>query len=886
MTPLRQLLFRLQPFFRHRKIEADLSEEMRVHLEMQTEANIAAGMSPEDARYAARREFGSVDQVKERYRDERGIRWLEDAGRDLRYALRILRQSPGFTLTAIAILALGIGANTAIFSAVHAFMLRPLPYDHPEELVAIYENSLKLGIERFTVAGPKYLEWRKQNAVFQEMGALAVCTQSLTGGTEPIPIQTCQATPSCLRVWRFRPALGRLFAEEEDRAGKNQLVILSHQLWQSRFGGRTDIIGQTIKLDGRPHTVIGVLADGGLANWDGGEIALVPLAAEKVQDGPGVHYYQVIGRLKPGVTLAQCRTEMIGLTARINKQEPNFGDWGVVVISLREDELGEWPGWQTILLLQGAVLAVLLIACANTANLLLARAASRKKEIAIRLAMGGSRGRVIRQLLIESLLLSILGGAAGVALAAVGLDAANRWLATQDITLWTAVRLDPAVLAFSVGLSVLTGVVFGLVPAWQTTRVDVQTALKGSSRNTTGSISHRRTLDGLAVAEIGLALMLLISAGLFLRNLAQLRAVNPGFNPANVLTLSVSLTESRYPGDEQRNQFVTSALVRLQTLPGVRGAAASDLLPLHGGSSWDFWVEGRKPNAPNTWGGAQLRRISPDYFRTLGGTLVRGRVFTAADRRGSESVAIINESLARRFFPGEDPIGAHVDTGDWISSPHTVVGVVKDERVFGVASQPEPVVYVPTAQGWFKGVRTSYSLDIAIRTESDPLAMAKSIQAEIRALDPDMAFANVQPLERSISGSLLSQLLSSFMLGSFSPTALLLAALGIYGVMANAVSQRRNELGIRMALGAQGSDILRLVVGRGLRLTALGVATGLIGAFALTRFLKSLLYDISPTDPWVFAAVTLFLAAVALLACWLPARRATKVDPLEALRAE
>ena len=703
---------------------------MRVHLEMAAEAHIAAGMSPEEARCEALRASGGVDQAKETWRDERGLRWLEDLLRDLRHALRVLRQSPGFAFTAIAILALGIGANTAIFSAVHAFMIRPLPYDHAEELVSFYENSLKLGIERFSVAGPKYLEWRKQNAVCQEMGALSACTENLTGGgTEPIPVQTCQVTPSCLRVWRFRPALGRLFAEEEDQPGKNQLVILSHRLWQARFGGRMDVIGQTVRLDGKPHTIVGVLADGGLANWDASEIALVPLAAEKVQDGPGVHYYQVIGRLKPGVTLAQCRTEMIGLTARINKQEPRFGDWGVVVISLREDELGEWPGWQTILLLQGAVLAVLLIACANTANLLLARAAARKKEMAIRLAMGGGRGRLIRQLLVESLLLSVLGGAAGVALAACGLEAANRWLATQDITLWTAVRLDPAVLAFSVGLSILTGVIFGLVPAWQTSRVDVQTALKGTSRNATGGIAHRRTLDGLTVAEIGLALMLLIGAGLFLRNLARLRAVNPGFDPAHVLALSVSLPESRYSGDEQRDQFVTSVLESLQTLPGVRGAAVSDLLPLRGGSSWDFWVDGRKPNAPNTWGGAQLRRISANYFRTLGGTLMRGRTFTAADRRGSESVAIINESLARRFFPGEDPIGAHVGTGDGISSPHTVVGVVKDERVFGVASQPEPVVYVPTAQGWFKGARTSYSLDIAIRTEGDPLAMARSIQA-------------------------------------------------------------------------------------------------------------------------------------------------------------
>ncbi len=886
MSWLRRFCYGLGGLFSKSRLEREMADEMREHLEERAEHYIQSGLPPEEAGHAAQRSFGGVDQLKERCRDQRGWMWLENLWRDVSFGIRMLHKNPGFTFTAVTVLALGIGANTAIFSAVHAFMFRPLPYDHPEELVVFSENSQEKHIDRFAVAGPKYLEWRKQNTVLQELGALAMGTQNLTGATEPMPVVTCQVTPSCLRVWRFHPALGRLFAENEDQAGKNQLVILSHRLWQARFGGRADVIGQTIRLDGKLHTVVGVLADGGLANWDGSEIALVPLPVEKVRDGPGVHYYQVFGRLKPGVTLGQCRAEMTVLTGRINKQEPRFGDWGVVVRSLREDELGEWPGWQTILLLQGAVLAVLLIACANTANLLLARAATRGKEIAIRLAMGGSRARLIRQLLMESLLLALLGGAAGVALAAVGLEAANRWLATQGIVLWTAVGLDPDVLAFSVGLSVLTGVLFGLVPAWQTTKADVQTALKGTSRNATGGVAHRRTLDALVVTEIGLALMLLIGAGLFLRSLVQLRRVNPGFNPANVLALNVSLTEARYPGDEQRNQFVGSALERLQALPGVRGVAVSDLLPLRGGSSWDLWVEGRKPDAPNAYGGAQLRRISVDYFRTLGGTLVRGRTFTASDRRGSESVAIISESLAKRYFPGEDPIGAHVSTGDSLANPHTVVGVVKDERLFGVTSQPEPVIYVPTAQGWFKGSQTSYTLDVAIRTEGDPLALVKPVQAEIRALDPGMAFANVQPLERSVTDSMLSQRLSSFMLGSFSLTALLLAALGIYGVMANAVSQRRIELGIRIALGAQVSDILNLVLGRGLRLTALGLVIGLAGAFALTRFLESLLFDISPTDPYVFAGVTLFLCAIALIACCLPARQATKVNPVEALQSE
>jgi len=805
---------------------------------------------------------------------------------DMRYGLRMLCKSPGFTATAILILAIGIGANTAIFSVVNAFVIRPLPYDKAEELVSIYENEPNRGIDRTAVAGPKYLDWRKENTVFQEMGALAVCTQNLIGSGEPMPVVTCQVTPSYLRTFRLRPAFGRLFDDDEDRAGRNQLMILTHSLWTKRFGGRQDVIGQTVRLDGRPYTVVGVLPTGGMTCLDGSELAFVPLAVEKVQDGPGVHYYQVVARLRPGVSVEQSQAAMTVLAGALRKKNPRYGDWGVALLSLRKDQLGEWPDWRTIVLLQGAVLAVLLIACANTASLLLSRAASRGKEIAIRLAVGGSRLRVMRQLLCESVLLALLGGALGVVLAAGGIEAANRWLQVQGIQLWTDVRLDSSVLAFSMVLAALTGVFFGFVPAWQTTKADLQTTLKGTSHNATGGVAHRRTLDALTVAEIGLALVLLVCAGLFVRNLLGLRGTDPGFDPAHVLTMKISLTESGYPGDPQRNQFVDSAMDRLQAVPGVRGAAVTDVLPMGGGSSWDFWVEGRARGTPNSWGGAQLRRISADYFRTMGVPLLRGRAFTPTDRQGSESVAIVNETLVRRFFPGADPIGACVGTGDGIASPHVIVGVVKDERVFGLTNKPEPLVYVPTTQGWFKGANTSYALSVVIRTDSDPLSLAKTIQREIRTLDPEMAFADVRPMERLVDGSLLSERLGSFMLGAFSLIALILAALGIYAVCANAVSQRTNEIGIRMALGAQISDVLRLVLGRGMVLTGLGLGLGLAGALAFTRVLKSFLHGISPMDPVTFMVVALFLAAVALLACYVPARRAAKVDPMKALRCE
>jgi putative ABC transport system permease protein len=805
---------------------------------------------------------------------------------DIRYGLRMLARNPGFAAAAILILAIGIGANTAIFSVVNAFVIRPLPYDRAEELVSVYENDPNQGIDRFSVAGPKYLDWRRENTVFQEMGALAACTQNLAGSGEPMPVTTCQVTPSYLRTWRLRPFLGRLFEEDEDQAGKNQLVILSHSLWTKRCGGRQDILGRTLRLDGKPHTVIGVLSTGGMACLDGSEVAFVPLPAQRIQDGPGVHYYQVVARRRPGMSIEQSQAAMTVLADALRKKNPAYGGWGVTLLSLRRDLLGEWPDWRTIILLQGAVLAVLLIACANTANLLLSRAASRGKEIAIRLAVGGSRLGVMRQLLCESVLLALLGGAVGIVLAASGVGAATRWLQAQNIQLWTEVRLDGSVLAFSVVLAALTGVFFGVVPAWQTTKADVQTTLKGASHNATRGIAHRRMLDALTVAEIGLALVLLVCAGLFVRNLLGLRNTDPGFDPAHVLTMKVSLTETRYPDDPQRDRFVESAIERVQAIPSVRAAAITDVLPMAGGSSWDFWVEGRPRGAPNSWGGAQLRRISPDYFRAMGVPLLRGRAFTPSDRQGALSVAIVNETLVRQFFPGADPIGARVGTGDSIASPHAIVGVVKDERIFGLTSKPEPVVYVPTAQGWFKGANTSYALSIAVRTDADPLSLAKTVQREIRTLDPEMAFADVRPMERLVDGSLLSERLGSFMLGGFSMIALILASLGIYAVCANAVSQRTNEIGIRMALGAQMGDVLRLVLGRGMVLTALGLGIGLVGALVFTRVLRSFLHGISPTDPWTFVVVAVFLAAVALLACTIPARTAARVDPMKALRCE
>jgi len=492
--------------------------------------------------------------------------------------------------------------------------------------------------------------------------------------------------------------------------------------------------------------------------------------------------------------------------------------------------------------------------------------------------LGGSRFRVIRQLLVESVLLALLGGAAGLALAAGGMKSLNYWMQSQDIRFWTDIRLDGSVLAVCFVLSVITGIIFGLVPALQTTKPDLQMALKGAK--TSAGLAHHRTLDALAVAEIALALVLLVGAGLFVRNLVQLHQVNPGFDSKNVLTMKVTLPESKYPGGGERSRFFDAALERVKALPGVRNAAVINTLPMGGGFSLSIEIEGKPPRLPNG-DVSQLRQISPDYFRTLNVALLRGRAFTQADGKDAGSVVIINEAMARRYFPGEDPIGARLSIGDGLANPRTVIAVAGDERVFGLKSVAEPILYVPYAQS-----RLADPLHFLIRTGASPLSLLKTVQNEIRKLDPELAFADTLPLERVVNDSILSERVAACIFGSFSLLALVLAALGIYGVMANAVSQRMREIGIRIALGAQAGDIHRMVAGKGMVLTVLGILLGLAGAFGMTRLLASFLYGVSPTDPWTFAVVAVFLAAVSFLACYLPARRAARVDPIIALRCE
>jgi putative ABC transport system permease protein len=878
MRAVRVFFSRLSGSFASERRERELAEELRNHLQMQIEDNLRTGMTPEQARREALLKSGGLEPAKEAYRDRRGHPVLETVRRDLIYGWRQMRRNPSFTAVVVLTLALGIGANTAIFSVANAFLLRPLPFEKDEELVSLYESNKDQ--PQFSVSGTKYLDWRKKNEVFQDLGAIQALELNLTGNGEPIPITALSVTPSYLRLLGVWPRFGRLFAENEDQPGNDRIVLLGDQLWRARFGGRADVVGQSVWLNGGRYSVVGVLPPG-MAFLEGPDLAFVPLSLAKLREDRGHwHSFDVIARLKPGVSIAQSQAAMSVIARQHEKvYEPG---WSIVVKSLRQDLLGGWPDWRTILLLQGAVLLVLLIACANTANLLLARSASRTREIAIRLALGGSRLLVMRQLLIESVLLASLGGAVGVALAAAAIPLVNIWMRGQGITLWSEIRLDAPVLGFSLGLSLITGIVFGLAPATKATKADLDTLLRGASRAASGSRGHRWTLEVLAATQIGLALALLIGAGLVVRNLVQLRGSDPGFRPANVLAMRVTLSDSKYKSNGQRSRFLDAALEHVRATPGVRHSAVIHTLPMAGGFSLTFDIEGKRTYTDADNHGAQVRRISADYFRTMGVTILQGRALEQHDKQGAESVAIVNECLARRYFPRGDALGAHLDISDGMRNPRTVVGVVKDEKVFGLTGDVVPMLYVPYDQGQWGTGSTFYFL---IQAGANPLALVKPVQRAIREIDPEMAFANVRPMEWFVDSSILSERTTGFLMGAFSLTALLMAALGIYGVIACTISQRRQEIGIRMALGAQTGDVLRWIVGRGMVITVIGLSAGLAVALVFTRFLKSLLHGIGPADPWTFAALTVVLAAVALIACWMPARRATKVDPAVELRA-
>jgi putative ABC transport system permease protein len=801
---------------------------------------------------------------------------------DLRYGARALARSPGFTAVAALTLALGIGANTAIFSVVHAVLLRPLPYREPDRLVLAWETR---GPRRGGVTAPDYVDWKAQNQVFETLAARDAITANLTGTQDPERVEGRRVTADYLPMLGVRPERGRLFTADEDRPGASHVVVLSHGLWERRFGADPALLGRSIRLDGEPYQVLGVMPAGvGLPGAD--EEFWVPLAItpEELRQ-TGNHRLVVVGRLRPGVSREQAEAEMKAIARRIEPVRPHSNTGiSAVLVPLREGLVGDVRS--PLLLLLGAVGFVVLIACGNVANLLLARAAGRQREIAVRASLGASRGRVVRQLLVESLLLALVGGVAGVVVGGWGIDALVRTL-PAEVPRVSDVRLDATVLGFTLLLSLATGVLFGLVPALRASRLDLTASLKEGAR-TMGGVAHARLRAGLTVSQVALALLLLVGAGLLIKSFARVQEVKAGFDANQVLTFRLALPEARYREPVQVAGFYRDLLERAHAIPGVSAAGAVSHLPLDNpGASISFWVEGRPRPAPERTDTTRFRAASPGYFQAMSVPVVRGRGLDERDGEGTPRVGVINQTMARRHFAGQDPIGQRLTLDDDATEPLEIVGVVGDVRHFGLDAEPQPELYLSYAQAtplfWKWQDR---SLNLVLRTAGDPADVAPAVRGLVRGADPDLPVIALRPMTQVMADSLATRRVYMRLLALFAALALALAAVGIYGVLSYAVARRTGEVGLRMALGATRADVLRLVVGEGLKLTGAGIILGLVAAVGLTRVLVALLFEVSPTDPLTFAAVACLLAAVAVLASYLPAHRATRVDPLVALRYE
>jgi putative ABC transport system permease protein len=794
---------------------------------------------------------------------------------DIRYSIRLLFKNKTVTLVALIALALGIGANTAIFSVINVVVLKALPYKDADRLVVIWERLKQ--VDQVELAPDDYDSCIERSQSFTQIAATERANFNLTGNDDPVRLEGQRATANLFETLGVAPLLGRTFTDEEDRTNE-RVAVLSHALWQNRFAGDTQIVGREIALDGRAYTVIGIMPatfvyPAPINNSRPGEIwAPRSLATERQRHS---HNLLTIGRLKPDVSWAQARAEFDNIT-RQRAQESAQGNEHPVNLIPFPAQVGRQQR-TALYVLAGAVGFVLLIACANVANLLLALAAGRRREIAVRLALGAARMRIMRQLLTESLLLSLLGGGIGLLLA-VWLSTAIRALAVGQIPRAESIAVDGNVLAFTMLVSLATGLTFGLVPALQSSRADLNSALKDGTRGTTSS-GGRRVRGALVVTEVALSLVLLIGAGLVIKSFWRLQQVDPGFDSQNLLSVEVTLPAAKYPESHQRTAFFQQAVERISALPGVRAASVINSPPLSGRRNISvFPIEGRpEPKGIDDAPLADSRIISPDYFTMMGIPLLEGRALTDGDAQNAPKVTIISQAFATRFGAGENLVGKRLRIGDeW----HTVIGVVSDIRQSGLDEEAAPHVYISYRQ--FGPTRAG----LLVRTTGDPLRIVASVRAEIQRVDRDQPIYNVNSMTALMATAIAPRRLNLVLLGGFAVLALTLAAVGIYGVMANMVTQRTGEIGLRMALGAQPRDVLRLVIGHGLRLTLMGAAIGMTAAFALTRLMTSLLFGVSATDPTTFAGVAALLAAAALLACYLPARRAMKVDPMVALRCE
>jgi len=885
MRWLKSTSHRFRSLFRKNVVERELDQELRFHLERQIAEYVVAGMSREEARRTALREFGGVEQMKEQCRDERRVNLIETLLQDIRYGVRTLRKNPGFTFFAVVALALGIAANTAIFSIADVVLLRPLPYRDAGRLVKVWEDSAAYGFPRDTPAPGNFFDWKARNAVFEDMAATSGFHHSfnLTGDGNPEEIPGKRVTANLFSVLGVKPALGRDFRAEDDIPGSAHVAILSHGLWLQRFGGDPQIVGKEMHLNYEKYTVIGVMPRG--FQFPDREAQLwVPAQFTKEQlANHGNHFLNVVARLKPGISLKTANANLATIAKQLEKEHPEENaKVGAYAIPLREETSGDIR--PAILVLVGAVCFVLLIACANVANLLLARASGRRREMALRLTLGASCGRVIRQMLTESVLLATLGGVAGLLLSFWGTPFLAS-LIPAGIAPLSGTEVNGRVLLFTLVVSIATGMLFGIIPALRVSELDLVDSLKqGGGRSGLGS-GGRRLRDALVVCEVALAIVLLSGAALMIRSLENLYHLDPGFRADHVLVMRTPLPRQKYEEFVRRTAFYDQVLERVDHIPGVIAAGYTTWVPLtNTGGATGILVENQPVPPPGQRLIPNVRIVSKDYIRALRMKLVKGRLFDEHDGAGTQAVALINETIAREYWHGANPIGRRFTRGDPQEKPEwiTVVGIVGDVHQAGLDIPARPEMYLPYQQQDF-GFEPEY---LAVWTSGDPMLLAEAVRTEVWTVDKEQPVAGVMPLENLVDDNLAARRVQASLLGGFAGMALLLASLGIYAVLSFAVTQRTQEIGVRVALGAEPGDVLHLVFSQGLKLFLIGAALGLASALGLSRTLTHLLYGVSAHDPVSFASVTILLAGVTLLACYIPARRATRVDPMVALRYE
>ena len=876
--------------------EAEIVEEFSQHLTDEYEAAINRGASEEEARHAVFEELNASDFLsRELKRVERRApanavvpgregNLFADIGQDLRYGLRTLIKNPGFTIVAVIALALGIGANSAIFSVVNAVLLRPLPYKNPDQLVVIWENATHLGFPKDTPSPANFLDWRQQSTLFEGMAAFAERSFNLTGVGEPERLDGRRVSANLFEMLGVKPIVGRTFVPQEDQPGA-KVVLLNEGLWKRRFGGDPAVVGRAVNLNGEPYTVVGVLPQTvrlpTSGNWR--DQVWVPLAFPSEEAASrGAHYLEVIARMKPGMTLPKAQAEMDTIAARLAQQYPDFNARrGAVVTPLHEEIVGKMKS--PLLILLGAVAFVLLIACANVANLLLARAAVRQKEIALRLALGANRARLTKQLLVESVLLSLVGGLVGLGAAYFGLNVLTRFI-PRDVAQADTITIDAKVLLFTLAVAVVTGLIFGLAPATHASHFNLNETLKEGGRDSGAGVRGKRLRNSLVIAEVATSFILLVGAGLLINSFVHLRTLDPGFRADHLLTLNVDLSEVKYPDTQRRTAFFEEVTRRVQTLPGVQSVAVAGNLPFtYNGDSTSIAVEGIPDPPIDQWPDVIYRTIGPGYLATMGIPLVRGRDFNDQDTLDTTPVVVISEKTAKHYWPNEEPIGKRLKTGATTSNIpwRTVIGVVKDVRQNDFIAEPKMQMYFS-----YRQVKDLVANALVVRTSVDPLSLATSVRNTIWAVDKDQPVANIDSMEHIVAGAVARQRFSMLLLAIFAGLALVLAAVGIYGVMSYSVAQQTREIGIRIALGAQRGDVLRMTVKEGLKLVGVGLLIGLISAFVLTRVMESLLFGISATDPVTFGIICVVLLIVATLASYIPALRAATVDPMVALRAQ